>query len=103
MRTAQAQGGTDTDIYNAVKWHVKSRRRRELTEYFRANYAKPEDSEESEPELESSESRDASFEGAAAAKPLEQQVKMRFRKVNLRCSYRIRYSDHLHRKECRTN
>ena len=80
MRTAQAQGGTETDIYNAVKWHVKARRRRELTEYFRANYAKPEDSEESEPELESSESRDASFEGAAAAKPLEQRVKTEIQK-----------------------
>ena len=58
-------------MYNAIKWHVKARRRAELTAYFRAAYAKPPDIEESEEELDSATSTEVSFEepGSAASTP----------------------------------
>ena len=79
MNYAKRQGGTESDVYNTIKWHVRARRRRELTLYFYENYAKPEGAYESEPEVESGESREQSFEEGVSfevqKKPLVQRVK----------------------------
>ena len=67
MQVARSKGGSELDIYNAVKWHIKARRRSELTAYFNANFPKPIEQESSEEELLSAESTESSFEAVSSA------------------------------------
>ena len=48
MQTAEKQGGSPLDVYRVVEWHIKARKNRNLTAYFRANYKKPEELEKSD-------------------------------------------------------
>ena len=61
VAAAECKGGTALDVYRAVEWQVKAKRSRDLTQYFKQNYAKPLELLESA-EAEESISEDSSRE-----------------------------------------